>query len=63
MALTAAERQAASKMRKQEQLEKLEKTVEFLTEKTQKLETENRALLEKIHKMEIAALKAQLKKA
>lgn len=63
MALTAAERQAAAKARKQEQLEKLEKTVEVLTENNLKLQAENKALIEKIHKMELASLRAQLKKA
>lgn len=62
MALTAAERQAASKARKQEYTENLEKKVEILSETVQKLQEENKALTEKIHKMEISALKAQLKK-
>lgn len=63
MALTPAERQAAAKARKQEQLEKLEKVVEVLTENNQKLQAENKLLTEKIHRMEIASLKAQIKKA
>ena len=63
MALTAAERQANAKARKQEQVEKLEKTVEILTENNQKLTLENKVLVEKIHRLEIAALRAQLKKA
>lgn len=63
MALTAAERQAAAKARKEEKIEKLEKAVEILTENNQKLQTENKALVEKIHRMEIASLKAQIKKA
>lgn len=63
MALTPAERQAAAKARKQEQIEKLEKAVEVLTENNQKLQAENKLLTEKIHRMEIASLKAQLKKA
>jgi regulator of replication initiation timing len=62
MALTAAERQAAAKARKQEQIEKLEKTVEFLTENNQKLLAENKQLTEKIHRVEMAALRAQIKK-
>lgn len=63
MALTPAERQAAAKARKQEQIEKLEKAVEVLIENNQKLQAENKLLTEKIHRMEIASLKAQLKKA
>lgn len=63
MALTAAERQASAKARKQEQIEKLEKTVEILTENNQKLLAETKQLTEKIHRLEIAALRAQLKKS
>jgi regulator of replication initiation timing len=63
MALTPAERQAAAKARKQEIIEKLTENVEKLTENNAKLQAENKALVEKIHRMEIAALKAQLKKA
>lgn len=63
MALTPAERQAAAKARKQELIEKLTENVEKLTENNAKLQAENRALTEKVHRLEIAALKAQLKKA
>lgn len=62
MALTPAERQAASKERKQELIEKLTETVQKLTENVAVLQSENRALTEKIHKLEISALKAQIKK-
>jgi cell division protein FtsB len=41
----------------------LTENVEKLTENNAKLQAENKALVEKIHRMEIAALKAQLKKA
>lgn len=63
MALTPAERQAAAKARKQETTDRLEKTVDKLTSENQKLREENRLLVEKIHKIEIAALRAQLKKS
>jgi hypothetical protein len=62
MALTAAERQAAAKARKEEILENLTKTNEILIAENQKLQLEVKFLTEKMHKMEISALKAQLKK-
>jgi regulator of replication initiation timing len=63
MALTAAERQANAKTRKEEVLENLTKTNEMLISENQKLQLEVKNLTEKMHRMEISALKAQLKKA
>jgi hypothetical protein len=61
MALTAAERQANSKARKEEILENLAKTNELLVFDNQNLRLEVRLLTEKVHKLEMAALKLQLK--
>jgi hypothetical protein len=61
MAFTAAERQAQAKARKQEILENLAKTNEILFAENQKLQFEVKVLTEKLHKMELAALKLQLK--
>lgn len=70
MALTPAQRQAAVKLRAREYVEKLERgiiSVEGLVEtRDKKIEvlTEMLAKAEaKVHKLEVAALKAKIKKA
>ena len=61
MALTAAERKANQMARKQEMLDSLVATNAVLTEENAKLRSDLDASKEKIHKMELAALKLQLK--
>lgn len=66
MALTNAERQAVYKAKKTETIDALSATNATLIAENAKLQSEVKNLIEKIHKMEIAALKAQnalLKKA
>lgn len=62
MALTNAERQANYKRKKEETIASLVEQNQQLLEKTAALEAEVKALTEKLHKAEIAALKAQIKK-
>lgn len=62
MALTPAERKANQMARKQEMMDSLVSTNETLTLENAKLRQELENVREKVHKMEILALKAQLKK-
>ena len=62
MALTNAERQAAYKARKAEMLETLTQQNAALIEENARLRDELDKLKEKMHRTEVAALKAQLKK-
>lgn len=62
MALTPAERQANAKAKKQELLESLSSANALLMTENTNLRAEIKTLTEKMHRMEIAALKAQLKK-
>ena len=61
MALTPAERKANQMARKQEILDSLVATNSALTAENAKLRFDLEAMKEKIHKMELGALKAQLK--
>lgn len=66
MALTNAERQAAYKAKKVETIDALSATNAALIAENAKLQAEVKNLTEKMHRMEINALKAQnaqLKKA
>lgn len=62
MALTNAERQANYKRKKEETIASLVEQNQQLLEKNDALEAEVKALTEKLHKAEISALKAQIKK-
>ncbi len=62
MALTNAERQAAYKARKAEMMETLTQQNAALLKENAELRAELDALKTKMHKAEVAALKAQLKK-
>ena len=62
MALTNAERQANYKRKKEETIASLVEQNQQLLEKTATLEAEVKSLVEKLHKAEISALKAQIKK-
>lgn len=62
MALTNAERQANYKRRKEETIASLVEQNQQLLMKIAALEVEVKSLTEKLHKAEIAALKAQIKK-
>lgn len=61
MALTAAERKANQMARKQEMVDTLVATNSALTAENSKLRADLEAAKEKVHKMELAALKLQLK--
>lgn len=61
MALTPAERKANQTARKQEILDSLVATNSALTAENAKLQETVKILTEKVHKMELAALKVQLK--
>lgn len=63
MALTNAERQAAFKARRAETLEALAQQNAALLAEVAELRAELDALKEKAHRLEVAALKAQLKAA
>lgn len=62
MALTNAERQANYKRRKEETIDALVSQNAQLQEQNEVLRKEVKTLTEKLHKAEIAALKAQIKK-
>lgn len=61
MALTNAERQAAYKARRAEMLETLTQQNAALLAEVATLRTELDAMREKAHRLEVAALKAQIK--
>ena len=63
MAMTNAERQAAHKARRAEMLEMLTQQNAALLAEVAELRAELDALKEKAHRLEVAALKAQLKAA
>ena len=63
MALTNAERQAAFKARKTETLDSLAQQNAALLAEVAELRAEVDRLREKAHRMEVAALKAQMKRA
>ena len=63
MALTNAERQAAFKARKAETLDSLAQQNAALLAEVAELRAEVDRLREKAHRMEVAALKAQMKRA
>lgn len=63
MAMTNAERQAAHKARRAEMLEMLTQQNAALLAEVAELRAELNALKEKAHRMEVAALKAQIKRA
>lgn len=62
MALTSAERQAAFKKKREDLMNSLATQNETLSAENTRLQAENRALIEKCHRLEIAALKAQIKR-
>lgn len=62
MALTSAERQAAFKQKRVDLINSLATQNDALTAENTRLQAENRVLIEKCHKLEIAALKAQIKR-
>ena len=61
MALTPAERKANQMARKQEIMDTLVATNSALTAENAKLRFELETIKEKVHKMELAALRLQLK--
>lgn len=61
MSLTPAERKANQMARKQEMLDSLVATNAALMAENAKLRVELEAAKEKVHKLEIAALKVQIK--
>lgn len=63
MAMTNAERQAAHKARRAEMLEMLTQQNAALLAEVAELRAELDAMREKAHRLEVAALKAQLKAA
>lgn len=62
MALTSAERQAAFKKKREDLMQSLASQNEALMAENTRLQGEVKALTEKCHRLEIAALKAQIKK-
>lgn len=62
MALTSAERQAAFKKKREDLMQSLASQNEALLAENARLQSEVKALTEKCHRLEIAALKAQIKK-
>lgn len=62
MALTSAERQAAFKKKREDLMQSLASQNEALVTENTRLQVEVKALTEKCHRLEIAALKAQIKK-
>lgn len=62
MALTSAERQAAFKKKREDLMQSLASQNEALLSENARLQGEVKALIEKCHRLEIAALKAQIKR-
>ena len=62
MALTSAERQAAFKKKREDLMNSLAAQNEALLSENARLQGEVKALIEKCHRLEIAALKAQIKR-
>jgi predicted nuclease with TOPRIM domain len=62
MSLTNAERQANFKKKRDDLMQSLASQNEALLSENARLQAEVKALTEKCHKLEIAALKAQIKK-
>jgi len=62
MSLTNAERQANYKKKREDLMQSLAAQNEALMAENSRLQAEVKALVEKCHKLEIAALKAQIKK-
>ena len=63
MSLTNAERQANYKQKREDLLQSLASNNELLMAENSRLQAEIKALVEKCHRLEIMALKAQLKKS
>ena len=63
MSLTNAERQANYKQKRDDLLQSLSTNNELLMAENARLQIEVKALTEKCHRLEIASLKAQLKKS
>jgi predicted nuclease with TOPRIM domain len=62
MSLTNAERQANYKQKREDLMNSLSAQNESLIAENARLQAEVKALIEKCHRFEIAALKAQIKK-
>ena len=62
MSLTNAERQANFKKKREDLMQSLASQNEALLSENARLQAEVKALTEKAHRLEIAALKAQIKK-
>jgi predicted nuclease with TOPRIM domain len=62
MSLTNAERQANFKKKREDLTQSLVSQNETLIDDNARLQAEVKALTEKVHRLEIAALKAQIKK-
>lgn len=62
MSLTNAERQANYKQKREDLMNSLSTQNEALIAENARLQAEVKALIEKCHRFEIAALKAQIKK-
>ena len=62
MALTSAERQANFKKKREDLMQSLASQNEALLSENARLQAEVKALTEKVHRLEIASLKAQIKR-
>lgn len=62
MALTNAERQANFKKKREDLIQSLVTQNEALLSENARLQAQVKALTEKVHRLEIAALKAQIKR-